>query len=185
MSSGGIAPDAPRANAGRVQTLPAARARDHAAVQDRRRAYRDVSRRSTRDARACLTALRRGILAHGFLRARCRSCGKDLLVALSCKKRGVCPSCNARRMCGTAAHLTDHVVPEVPLRQWVLSVPFELRLLLARSCRGARRRVHLGPGHGSRRLLPTANTGPSGCRNAHGQRRDASRVMAPPPWPSQ
>jgi hypothetical protein len=35
-------------------------------------------------------------------------------------------------MCGTAAHLTDHVVPEVPLRQWVLSVPFELRLLLAR-----------------------------------------------------
>ena len=34
--------------------------------------------------------------------------------------------------CGTAAHLTDHVVPEVPLRQWVLSVPFELRLLLAR-----------------------------------------------------
>jgi hypothetical protein len=28
--------------------------------------------------------------------------------------------------------LVDHVLPEVPLRQWVLSVPFELRLLLAR-----------------------------------------------------
>jgi len=79
--------------------------------------------------------LKCGILAHSFLRARCRSCGKDLLVALSCKKRGVCPSCNARRMCETAAHLTDHVVPEVPLRQWVLSVPFELRLLLARDPR--------------------------------------------------
>ena len=79
--------------------------------------------------------LKCGILAHGFLRARCRSCGKDLLVALSCKKRGVCPSCNARRMCGTAAHLTDEVMPEVPLRQWVLSVPFELRLLLARDPR--------------------------------------------------
>ncbi|MES1175278.1 MAG: transposase zinc-binding domain-containing protein [Myxococcales bacterium] len=79
--------------------------------------------------------LKCGILAHGFLRARCRSCGKDLLVALSCKKRGVCPSCNARRMCGTAAHLTDAVIPEVPLRQWVLSVPFELRLLLARDPR--------------------------------------------------
>jgi len=79
--------------------------------------------------------LKCGILAHGFLRARCRSCGKELLVALSCKKRGVCPSCNARRMCGTAAHLTDHVVPEAPLRQWVLSVPFELRLLLARDPR--------------------------------------------------
>jgi hypothetical protein len=47
----------------------------------------------------------------------------------------VCPSCNARRMCGTAAHLTDAVIPDVPLRQWVLSVPFELRLLLARDPR--------------------------------------------------
>jgi hypothetical protein len=30
-----------------------------------------------------------------------------------------------------AAHITDHVIPDVPLRQYVLSVPFELRLLLA------------------------------------------------------
>jgi len=51
------------------------------------------------------------------------------------QEAGVCPSCNARRMCGTAAHLTDEVMPEVPLRQWVLSVPFELRLLLARDPR--------------------------------------------------
>ncbi len=79
--------------------------------------------------------LRCGILAHGFLRARCRSCGKNMLVALSCKRRGVCPSCNARRMCGTAAHLTMHVIPDVPVRQWVLSVPFELRLLLTREPR--------------------------------------------------
>ena len=35
-------------------------------------------------------------------------------------------------MCGTAAHLVDRVIPDVPLRQWVLSVPFELRLTLAR-----------------------------------------------------
>jgi hypothetical protein len=35
-------------------------------------------------------------------------------------------------MCGTAAHLTDHVLPDVHVRQWVLSVPYELRLLLAR-----------------------------------------------------
>ncbi|HKY39138.1 MAG TPA: transposase zinc-binding domain-containing protein, partial [Polyangiaceae bacterium] len=73
-----------------------------------------------------------GIHAHGFLRARCAECGKELLVAFSCKRRGVCPSCNARRMCATAAHLTDRVLPDVPLRQWVLSVPFELRLLLAK-----------------------------------------------------
>ena len=45
------------------------------------------------------------------------------------------PFCNARRMCAAAAHLTDHVLPDVPLRQWVLSVPFELRLLLAKNAR--------------------------------------------------
>jgi hypothetical protein len=38
-------------------------------------------------------------------------------------------------MCRTAAHLTDRVVTDAPLRQWVLSVPFELRLLLARDPR--------------------------------------------------
>ncbi len=41
-------------------------------------------------------------------------------------------TCNARRMCATAAHLVDRVIPDVPLRQWVLSVPFELRMTLAR-----------------------------------------------------
>jgi hypothetical protein len=44
----------------------------------------------------------------------------DFLVAFSCKGRGVCPSCNARRMAETAAHLTDHVFPRLPVRQWVL-----------------------------------------------------------------
>ena len=34
--------------------------------------------------------------------------------------RGVCPSCNTRRMVQTAAHLTDHVLPRLPVRQWVL-----------------------------------------------------------------
>ena len=34
-------------------------------------------------------------------------------------------------MADTAAHLVDHVFPEVPVRQWVLSVPFPLRYRLA------------------------------------------------------
>jgi hypothetical protein len=34
-------------------------------------------------------------------------------------------------MVDTAAHLVDHVFPEVPVRQWVLSVPFALRYRLA------------------------------------------------------
>ena len=34
-------------------------------------------------------------------------------------------------MAQTAAHLVDHVIPHVPVRQWVLSLPIPLRLLLA------------------------------------------------------
>jgi len=74
--------------------------------------------------------LRCGILAHGFARARCAGCGYDFLVAFSCASRGVCPSCNARRMVETAAHLVDHVLPPLPVRQWVLSVPKRLRPFL-------------------------------------------------------
>ena len=72
-----------------------------------------------------------GILAHGFLRLHCGDCGHDKLVAFSCKRRGFCPSCGARRMAQTAAHLVDHVIPRVPVRQWALSLPIPLRLLLA------------------------------------------------------
>ncbi len=72
-----------------------------------------------------------GILAHGFLRLRCGDCGHDKLLAFSCKRRGFCPSCGARRMSQTAAHLVDHVIPHVPVRQWVLSLPIPLRVLLA------------------------------------------------------
>ena len=75
--------------------------------------------------------LRCGALAHGPGRARCTGCGYDMLVAFSCKLRGVCPSCGGRRMCQTAATVCDRVLPDVPLRQWVLSVPFELRKVLA------------------------------------------------------
>jgi hypothetical protein len=34
-------------------------------------------------------------------------------------------------MANTAAHLVDRVLPAVPVRQWVLSLPFELRALAA------------------------------------------------------
>ena len=34
-------------------------------------------------------------------------------------------------MCNSAAHLVDRVTPQVPVRQWVLSLPFELRRLVA------------------------------------------------------
>jgi hypothetical protein len=71
--------------------------------------------------------LKCGVFSHGFLRFHCDDCGADLLVPFSYKGRGVCPSCGQRRMCNTAAHLVDRVLPAVPIRQWVLSLPFELR----------------------------------------------------------
>ena len=56
-----------------------------------------------------------GILAHGFARARCGECGHDFLITFSCQGRGVCPSCNTRRMVATAAHLADRVFPRLPV----------------------------------------------------------------------
>ncbi len=64
-----------------------------------------------------------GILAYRFARVRCPECGRDFLVAFSCKGRSVCPSCNARRMAESAVHLIDHVFPKLLVRQWVLSLP--------------------------------------------------------------
>ena len=99
--------------------------------------------------------LRCGRLEHGFVRVKCNGCRHEHLVAFSCNRRGLlrascpppcgpafgcskiapgdfdCPSCGARRMIETSAHLVDHVFPEVPIRQRVLSFPRPLRLLFA------------------------------------------------------
>jgi len=76
--------------------------------------------------------VRCGVLSRGFARFRCPACGKSLLVGLSCGGRTVCPSCSGRRMAQTAANLVDHVLPRrAPYRQWVLTLPFSLRFLVA------------------------------------------------------
>jgi len=75
--------------------------------------------------------LKCGRLEHGFLRVRCDTCHAEHLVAFSCKRRGFCPSCGARRMAESAALLVDEVLPDQPMRQWVLSFPFQLRFLFA------------------------------------------------------
>ena len=49
--------------------------------------------------------LRCGRLEHGFLRVKCNGCRHE--------------------------HLVDHVIPQVPTRQWVLTFPWPLRLLFA------------------------------------------------------
>ena len=72
-----------------------------------------------------------GVLCRGFCRLHCDQCGKDEIVAFSCKGRGFCQSCGGRRMAETAAHLVDNVLPPVPMRQWVLTVPYRVRYLIA------------------------------------------------------
>jgi hypothetical protein len=69
--------------------------------------------------------------SRGFVRCHCDGCGHDVLVSFSCKQRGLCPSCGARRMCDEAANITDRILPSAPVRQWVMSLPFELRGLAA------------------------------------------------------
>ena len=75
--------------------------------------------------------LRCGVLDHGFLRVVCEQCHAERLVAFSCKQRGFCPSCGARRMAESARHLVEDVFGPRPVRQWVLSVPYPLRFLFA------------------------------------------------------
>ena len=67
-----------------------------------------------------------GRIECGFVRAKCESCRYEYLVPSSCRKRGFCPSCGVRRMVETAAQLVDHVLPRIPMRQWVVRVPWPL-----------------------------------------------------------
>lgn len=78
--------------------------------------------------------LKCGILCHGFVRLKCDSCKDESLLGFSCKKRGFCPSCGARKMCEEAAFLRDHVLPfGIPYRQYVLTVPIPLRYRMAKN----------------------------------------------------
>ena len=72
-----------------------------------------------------------GLLCRGFAHLKCEGCAERRLVAYSCKGRGSCPSCMGRRMAQTAANLMEEVLPKVPLRQWVLTLPYAIRYRLA------------------------------------------------------
>ncbi len=75
--------------------------------------------------------LKCGIPFYGMARLQCSHCGKDKFVSFSCKGRTLCPSCTGRRMADTAKHLVEEVIPEVPTRQWVLSMPYVFRFTMA------------------------------------------------------
>ncbi len=82
--------------------------------------------------------LKCGRLEHGFLRVRCETCHEErwLLSAVPTvgalgERRGFFPSCGVCRMAESSALLVDEVFPHQPVRQWVLSFPFQLRFLFA------------------------------------------------------
>ena len=74
-----------------------------------------------------------GRLEYGFIISSCDGCGDQLPVAFSCKKRGFCASCGAKRKSETAVHLIDNVLPHVAFRQWVTTFPYALRFWMAAS----------------------------------------------------
>lgn len=66
--------------------------------------------------------LKCGRLEAGFLRVQCDSCQAEKLLAFSCKRRGFCPSCGARRTTAslrlpwtaeTAALILDDILQEL------------------------------------------------------------------------
>ncbi len=72
-----------------------------------------------------------GVPEFGFSRWQCDGCTTGLVLPHSCKGRGFCPSCGGRRMSQTAANIIDQVIPLVPIRQWVISLPIPIRYLMA------------------------------------------------------
>ncbi|WKZ58013.1 MAG: transposase [Bdellovibrionota bacterium] len=69
-----------------------------------------------------------GLLQHGAARVYCDACKHSLLVAFSCKKRGLCPSCNAKRAVKFGEHLYDSVLEKVPHRHCGFTLPKRLRV---------------------------------------------------------
>lgn len=109
--------------------------------------------------------LRCGDLHFGFLRLRCTSpdCPEktELLVPHSCKVRGLCPSCGQKRALLWAERLVEEVLPLVPYRQLVFTIPRALRPAFLRD----------------RSLYGDL------CRTAYASTRDFLRAQAPRGFP--
>jgi hypothetical protein len=73
--------------------------------------------------------LRCGIHHYGFLRVRCpdSGCGFEHAAPFTCKRRGFCSSCFAKRAAEIEEHLMEDLLPRAPYRQYVLTFPHSLR----------------------------------------------------------
>ena len=68
-----------------------------------------------------------GLPEGGFARIRCDICGNEYLVAFSCKQRGFCPSCCAKRAALWVEFVRERVIRPVPHRHLVFALPKVLR----------------------------------------------------------
>ncbi len=69
-----------------------------------------------------------GLLSHGAARVYCDNCRHSFFVAFSCKRRGLCPSCSAKRAVMFAEHLFSEVLAAVPHRHIIFTIPKRLRV---------------------------------------------------------
>jgi hypothetical protein len=89
--------------------------------QDRYGLYRPVIRKVVKKFLDC------GDLTQGFARVRCAKCHYEYLLAFSCKGRYFCPSCHQKRVLQFGHWVTEHVLPPIPHRQYVFTIPKMLR----------------------------------------------------------
>ncbi len=82
----------------------------------------------------------------GFARIRCPDCHEEYPLTFSCKTRGFCPSCHAKRLEEWGEWVREALLLDVPHRQVVLTIPKMLRIffkfrrkLLGELCRAAAR----------------------------------------------
>lgn len=98
---------------------------------------REPPDRKPRPHPAAITAMEKyvecGDMRFGAVRYLCPDCGHDIFVAFSCKQRGLCPSCDAKRSAVITGQALERLLAFVPYRQWVLVVPKRLRYFLNRN----------------------------------------------------
>lgn len=85
----------------------------------------------------------------GFARIRCPGCRTEYLLTFSCKTRGFCPSCQAKRVEIWGEWVRERLLWDVPHRQVVFTIPKMLRIffkfkrrLLGELCRAALRALN-------------------------------------------
>ncbi len=64
----------------------------------------------------------------GFAWIKCSDCGREKLLMFSCKTRGFCPSCHAKRREEWGEWMREELILDAPHRQVVFTIPKMLRI---------------------------------------------------------